>query len=199
MKQQTPALLGSGAMEEVKEQQPARPDPAKEPALPSIADGVERSLDSRHVQLERTVGAVVTAVIAFSLALPWLILLLVSDIPLWVLLLVLIGVIGLPTFLGWLMQVWPGIEHRHRGYRVDGLGIEIREGVVWRKVITVPRSRVQHTDVSQGPMQRRFGLATLHIFTAGTQHSKVDLPGLAHETAREIRDHLTAGGEDDAV
>ncbi len=166
---------------------------------PAIADGAERPLDPRYVELERVVGGVVTAVIAVCLAIPWLILMIFSSIPLWVLLLVLAGAAALTGFLTWFTQVWPAVDHRHRSYRVDLLGIEIRLGVFWRKVITVPRSRVQHTDVSQGPLERRYGLAKLHIYTAGTQHSKVELPGLTRSTARQIRDHLTVGGEDDAV
>ncbi|MEE8584201.1 MAG: PH domain-containing protein [Acidobacteriota bacterium] len=175
-------------------------NPAPLAAAPSsIADGIERSLDPRHIQLDRIVGAVTTAIVAVSLSISWLILLFVSSLSLTTLLLMLAGVGAFILFLAWFTQVWPGIEHRHCAYRVDQLGIEIRRGVFWREVITVPRSRVQHTDVSQGPLERRFGLAKLHIFTAGTQHSKVELPGLARATAREIRDHLMVGGEDDAV
>ena len=47
-------------------------------------------------------------------------------------------------------------------------------------MIHVPRSRVQHTDVSQGPVERRFGLGTLVIYTAGTDYARVDLAGLDH-------------------
>jgi membrane protein YdbS with pleckstrin-like domain len=66
---------------------------------------------------------------------------------------------------------WPALEHRHTGYRVDQDGIEIRKGVFWRSVANVPRSRIQHTDVSQGPLERNFELSTLHVYTAGTEHS----------------------------
>ena len=84
-------------------------------------------------------------------------------------------------------------------YRVDALGIEIRRGVVWQRVINVPRSRVQHTDVSQGPLERGSDLGTLVIFTAGTHYARVQLSGLQHLTALRIRDHLLPGGADDAV
>jgi hypothetical protein len=70
---------------------------------------------------------------------------------------------------------------------------------VWRSVVNVARSRIQHTDVSQGPLERRFGLAGLLIYTAGTDHAEVQLRGLDHATALRIRDHLLAGGGDDAV
>ena len=54
-------------------------------------------------------------------------------------------------------------------YRVDADEIEIWSGVLWRQAVVVPRSRVQHIDVSQGPIERSYGLATLSIHTAGTQ------------------------------
>jgi membrane protein YdbS with pleckstrin-like domain len=84
-------------------------------------------------------------------------------------------------------------------YRVDADGIEIRKGVIWRSVVNVPRSRIQHTDVSQGPLERNFALSTLHVFTAGTEHSEVTLAGLQHSRALRIRDHLLTGGEHDGV
>jgi hypothetical protein len=82
---------------------------------------------------------------------------------------------------------------------VEADGLQIRRGVFWRTVIDVPRSRVQHTDVSQGPLERRFGLGALVVYTAGTDHSRVDLRGLSHDTAFAIRDHLLPHQRDDAV
>jgi hypothetical protein len=112
----------------------------------------------------------------------------------------LVGGFGaLVVVRGVLAQVWPEKAWRHASYRVSGRGIEIRRGVWWRTVITVPRSRVQHTDVTQGPIERSFGLGTLVLFTAGTDHSKVVLPGLAYGDASAIRDRLAAVDEDDAV
>ncbi len=63
----------------------------------------------------------------------------------------------------------------------------------------MPRSRVQHTDVSQGPLERSHGLGTLVIYTAGTEHARVELGGLDHGTALLIRDHLLPREENDAV
>ena len=44
-----------------------------------------------------------------------------------------------------------------------------------------------------------FGLGTLVIYTAGTDHARVELPGLPHTRALAIRDHLLPAGGDDAV
>ncbi len=78
-------------------------------------------------------------------------------------------------------------------------GIRIRSGVVFRSVVSVPRSRVQHTDVSRGPIERSHGLATLIVHTAGTEHASVTLSGLAESDANAIRDYLIDVGDDDAV
>ena len=166
--------------------------------LPSIADGIDRSLDPRSVSLGRLNGAIGAAVlgvfscfgmIALWIASEWLAFGLLL-VPLWLVLV---------SLLAWHLQRWPAIAYRYVSYRVDDLGIEIRRGVVWRSITNVPRSRVQHTDVSQGPLERKFGLGTLVIHTAGTTHSKVTLEGLEHETARRIRANLLPGGEGDAV
>jgi hypothetical protein len=77
--------------------------------------------------------------------------------------------------------------------------LEIRRGVWWRSVVTVPLSRVQHTDVNQGPLQRRFDLSTLVVHTAGTQHATVKLEGLGKEVAESVRDELLKQRGDDAV
>ena len=67
------------------------------------------------------------------------------------------------------------------------------------RVTNVPRSRVQHTDVSQGPLERRYGVGTLVIHTAGTDDAVVTQRGLTHGTALAIRDHLLPREGPDAV
>ena len=125
---------------------------------PSIADGIERRLDPRVMALARTSAWIFNAVVMaggfLALLISWL-----AAGP------TLAGVawraaawLGPAAALTWLAERWPQIDYRYTSYRVDDLGIEIRRGVFWRAVINVPRSRVQHTDVSQGPLERRFGL-----------------------------------------
>jgi len=170
--------------------------PASEPAVVPIADGVLRQLDPNTIRVERTASWIFTSVVGVFL----LIHLLVSVFggP-WHLAVGLALTIGVGGFLAWLSHRWPEISYRHTSYRVDPQGIEIRRGVVWRRTIYVPKSRVQHTDVSQGPLQRRYALGTLIVYTAGTDHAKVELPGLSHARAMRIRDHLLPSGGDDAV
>lgn len=96
--------------------------------------------------------------------------------------------------------VWPEARYRRTRYRVDHDGLTIRRGIFWRSETFVPRSRIQHTDVLQGPLQRQFELATLIVHTAGTQDASVPLGGLSYQVALPIRDLLIgAGGADDSV
>ncbi len=90
--------------------------------------------------------------------------------------------------------LWPAVRYRHIRYRLDAHGVTIRRGVVWRTVTSVPTSRVQHTDVSRGPVERYFDLATLVIHTAGTRDASVALSGLGHREAVALRDRLIEAG-----
>ena len=93
---------------------------------------------------------------------------------------------------------WPAARHRHLRYLVEEDGLCIRRGVFWRTVIWIPITRVQHTDVSQGPVQRKFGLGTLTVHTAGTAGASIALVGLEHGIASRLSDHLRPARATDA-
>lgn len=176
-------------------------DPAETSADGSASETVPAilRLDDRYVAVQRTTGGIVTAIAAVNVGIAAVVLLLVERAPLWVAALVAGAGGTVVLLIAWFSWSWPEVERRHTSYHPGDLGIEIRRGVFWRKRILVPRSRVQHSDVSQGPIQRRFGLATLHLYTAGTEHSEVTVPGLSHGTALLLRDRLAASDADDAV
>jgi membrane protein YdbS with pleckstrin-like domain len=159
------------------------------------ADGQIHSLDPRIIPLQRITGSLFIAAIAGGSLGFFVIRILTARTPAWWLavwlVLVLLG--------AWHALRWPPIAYEHTSFRVDDQGIEIHRGVYWRVVINVPRSRVQHIDVSQGPIERRYGLGTLVIYTAGTDHAKVELEGLEHGRALAIREHLMPAGAADAV
>ncbi len=173
--------------------------PLSETASPSIADGERRKLDPRSVNLGRFVGRIVTACIAVSAGVAAFVLWTVASPPTWVELIILLSWLAIVGLNGCWLHVWPALSYRYASYTVNSEGIEVRRGVLWRKEISVPRSRVQHTDVRQGPVERRYGLGTLDIYTAGTDHAKVEVPGLEHGQALLIRNHLLPLEETDAV
>ncbi|HYW17625.1 MAG TPA: PH domain-containing protein [Allosphingosinicella sp.] len=86
----------------------------------------------------------------------------------------------------------PPRRYRAWGYGMDGDELQVRRGV-WTQVHTmVPLDHVQHIDVSQGPLERAFGICSLVLHTAGTLHSQIVLPGLTRATAERIRDEIRA-------
>ncbi|MCG8467458.1 MAG: PH domain-containing protein [Gemmatimonadetes bacterium] len=172
-------------------------DETRQPRL--IADGTARQLDPRSVPAARFVAWIVTAGAAVTLGVAAVVTWVAADLGVTVGALMALGWTIIVGGLTWWLQTWPAIWYRHASYVVNPEGLEIRRGVLFRKVISVPRSRVQHTDVTQGPIDRRFGLGTLDIYTAGTDHAKVDLPGLDHDLAFRIRDHLLPLEASDAV
>jgi uncharacterized protein len=95
--------------------------------------------------------------------------------------------------------LWPSLSYQHLQFGVDETGIAIESGVIWRSRIALPRVRIQHTDVSQGPLQRRYGVGTLKLYTAGSRHTRIELPGLSHDDAIALRDGLLAEGSGSGV
>ena len=166
---------------------------------PSVTDGSRRHLDPKYVTAQRLVAGIVSAIMMLGSLITATIVTLFGDwSPLESLLWFVIALL-VPGSLAVLMLWWPAVSFRRIAYSVGDQGIRIERGVIWRTIASIPRSRVQHTDVSQGPIERSYGLGTLVIYTAGTQHAAVSLEGLPHTVAIAIRDHLIAGGEDDAV
>ncbi len=168
-------------------------------APPSIVDGEEHSVDPRSVKVSRMIGVPVTLLIAMLplifITLGWAL----GGIPTVIYLPLLGGLLLVLALLVLFAYKWPAARHKRLRYLVDEGGLRIRRGVFWRKVIWIPISRVQHTDVSQGPVQRPFGLATLTVHTAGTAGASISLAGLEHGIATRLCDHLRPDHATDAI
>jgi uncharacterized protein len=108
----------------------------------------------------------------------------------------LVAYIAVAACCIWLL---PPAYYRALQFGIDAHGITIERGIWWRSHIALPRVRVQHSDVSQGPLQRRYGVATLKLYTAGSRYTKIELPGLGHHDAIALRDALLASGGDGGV
>jgi len=80
------------------------------------------------------------------------------------------------------------VRYRHKGYALREHDVAFRTGLFWRKTTILPFDRVQHAEVTQGPMQRRFGLATLKFYTAGGSSVDLKIEGLLAEDAERLRE-----------
>jgi len=73
--------------------------------------------------------------------------------------------------------------------------IAYRSGLYWRKTVLLAFNRVQHVEVGSGPLQRRFGLASLKFFTAGGSSVDLKVDGLTRERAEQIRAYVLGKSE----
>ena len=92
----------------------------------------------------------------------------------------------------WLIQALPWRRYAARGYVMGEDRLRVVRGIFWRRDTIVPFGRVQHIDVERGPIERYYGLATLHLHTAGTHNATVSLPGLAEADALAMREAIRA-------
>jgi hypothetical protein len=70
----------------------------------------------------------------------------------------------------------------------------VERGVMIRRLSVVPYGRMQFVDVSAGPIDRIFRLATVKLHTAAAA-SDARIPGLEQDEAARLRDRLAALGE----
>ena len=86
--------------------------------------------------------------------------------------------------------VWPLVSVPYRGYAVRDKDILYKHGVWWRNIAVVPFNRVQHAVTGSAPLDRRFGLAYLTVFTAGSGGGDVSIAGLAEDVAEQLRVYI---------
>ncbi|MEM1412654.1 MAG: PH domain-containing protein [Pseudomonadota bacterium] len=79
------------------------------------------------------------------------------------------------------------VRYRHKGYALREYDVAFRTGLFWRKTTILPFDRVQHAEVTQGPLQRRFGVSTLKFFTAGGTSVDLKIDGLLADEAERLR------------
>jgi len=96
--------------------------------------------------------------------------------------------------VGALFAVLVWRRYRAWGYAEREDDLLVRRGVMIRRLTVVPYGRMQFVDVTAGPVDRLFGLATVQLHTASAR-SDARIPGLASTEAQRLRDRLAALGE----
>ncbi len=128
-----------------------------------------------------TLGPIVVVVVAITAAAP---------APGWVP--ALVAAVGLALFV-W---AWWLIGRRVRSYgyceRADDL--LVTSGILFRRLVIVPYGRMQLVDVTAGPIDRWLGITTVQLHTAAAT-SDAAIPGLTPDDASDLRDRLSAVGE----
>jgi membrane protein YdbS with pleckstrin-like domain len=108
---------------------------------------------------------------------------------------VLLAAVLAGTAAGWVLV---GRNARWWGYAERDEDLYVRHGALFRTLVVVPYGRMQYVDVQTGPLERAFGVASVHLHTASPGTS-ARIPGLPATEAARLRDRLTALGETQAA
>ena len=88
---------------------------------------------------------------------------------------------------------------RRTQWRLDDNAFGVRRARLWLTDTRIPRARVQHLDIQRGPLQRRVGLSTLIIHTAGSHLHALRLHGLDMDDAEQLRELLARPQDHDGL
>jgi membrane protein YdbS with pleckstrin-like domain len=86
-----------------------------------------------------------------------------------------------------LAGVVPDLRWRRWRYEIRSEEVDLQRGIVWISRTLVPLARIQHVDTQSGPLQRRFGLATVVFYTAAGANQ---IPELSAPIAAGVRDRI---------
>ncbi len=97
---------------------------------------------------------------------------------------------------GWgllfMLSLWVALKrYAAEGYALREHDILHKHGVWWRTLTAIPFNRMQHCEISRGPVESAFGLATLRVFTAGGSSSDLSIGGLPVAEAQRIKEFIT--------
>lgn len=152
--------------------------------MPESATVARHGVDSRHAIINTLVSLlfwvvvlVVLTVIGFVKSIPY------PQFPILVAAVIVAGIV---------VTGHAYAAARARGYGVREHDLTYYSGVFWRQQSVQPLARVQHVEVNRGPIEKRAGLASVKMFSAGSGSATFTIPGLPLAVAEDLREHALA-------
>lgn len=131
------------------------------------------------------ISGVIKSLIGWGITAILLFLIHFFDWPSWIaLILIILGIIFPIVDI----IIFPTLRWRYWRYEVREEEMELERGMFIRSRTLVPMVRVQHVDTIQGPLLRRFKLASVIVYTAATAH---EIPALEMSEAEEMRTYIS--------
>ncbi len=94
-------------------------------------------------------------------------------------------VLAIPSLAG--IYYVPDLTWRRWRYEVGTDEVDLQYGVFTVTRTLIPMARIQHVDTRRGPLQQRFGLASVVFFTAA---GSMEIPALSQEHAADVRNRI---------
>lgn len=106
------------------------------------------------------------------------------------------GVLALVVAGAALVWAWVLVGRNQRSWKYAEREDEllVSHGIMFRELVVVPYGRMQFVDVTAGPLERAYGIATVELHTA-TPATDAKIPGLHPDEAGRLRDRLSALGQ----
>lgn len=82
------------------------------------------------------------------------------------------------------------ITSRAKGYLLREHDMSFYSGALFKVITIQPFTRLQHIEITRGPLERMFGLATLKLFSAGGSQHTMAIPGLLLAQAEDLRGRI---------
>lgn len=102
-------------------------------------------------------------------------------------------VIGVYALIGF-FTLWSAIYHFFadplKQYALREHDLNYQSGLIFRSFVSQPILRIQHIEIKRGPIERRAGMATLQVFSAGGISYTFNIPGLIYENAVDLRQFI---------
>lgn len=141
---------------------------------------LQTRISARALTVWRISGGIKT-VVGWAIAVVVMTLIKIFNGPVWVS--YIIGVLGvLFTYLN--IYLFPKIRWQRWRYEVREEEIELQHGIIFTARTLIPMVRIQHVDMIQGPLLRKYKLASVVVATAASNH---EIPALEEKEAEELR------------
>lgn len=161
--------------------------PEPEPVVP---EPEQFSPHENVLFVRRWEALIVVCIVMGVLCIPSTIISLANTVKDALMVMVPIASVVLGIVLTW-AYLWPKWIFKYHGCTVFHNGLQVTMGA-WRKqTVFLPLSRIQHADMVQGMIERKYDLAHLVVHTAGAVQSDIKIKGLSPEVAMRLSRQLT--------
>lgn len=152
--------------------------------LPAAENAELRTISKKYLTLLR-IEWVITSVIIAAIAIALIILIPAIRTSYWWLI-IAAGVLFILALYFFVQEKsFPFIAFSVRDHDVI-----FRRGWLVRTIKVCPFNRIQNCSLHTGPLERKFGLASLTLFTAGSDGADLKIPGLTQDEAESLRQFI---------
>lgn len=144
-----------------------------------------KRISKRGLKVWRMTGTIYSAIILVAAAVVG-ILVHLFDWPVWI---TVVSVLLALVLSALSIFIIPNMRWKRWRYEVTEHELELQFGIFFIHRTLVPMVRVQHVDTSQGPLLKKYNLATVSVSTAATVH---EIPAVDMEEAEALRRSISA-------